>query len=52
MPLFSCWDYQTALTRRDAISAALGIDPHTEVTKADGRLAFLSDGNAINEVFA
>jgi hypothetical protein len=34
------------------IFAALGIDPHTEVTKADGRLAFLSDGNAIQEVFA
>ena len=33
------------------IFAALGIDPHTENTKADGRLAFLSDGNPITEVF-
>ena len=34
------------------IFAALGIDPHTEVTKADGRLSFLSDGNPISEIFA
>lgn len=33
------------------IFAALGIDPHIEVTNADGRLAFLSDGNPITGVF-